>query len=105
MLMKTIAVICNNKSEWQLFHDTLTFSLTKQNKPYKSMCADRFKPSVICSIKDNTSYIHLPCNAYMVKEIMQIFKLEIDSVVWMCNIDESVLGVLFREGDLWLNLN
>jgi hypothetical protein len=35
--MKTIAVICNNRREWLYFVDTLQFSLTKENKPYKAV--------------------------------------------------------------------
>lgn len=35
--MKNIAVICNNRVEWRHFVDTLQFSLSKENKPYKSI--------------------------------------------------------------------
>jgi hypothetical protein len=35
--MKTIAVICNNRREWLYFVDTLQFTLSKDNKPYKTV--------------------------------------------------------------------
>ena len=35
--MKTIAVICNNRQEWRYFVDTLQFTLSKDNKPYKAV--------------------------------------------------------------------
>lgn len=34
--MKLIAVICNNRNEWNYFVETLQWKLSKENKPYKA---------------------------------------------------------------------
>ncbi len=35
--MRNIAVLCNNRTEWRLFVDTLQFTLSKENLPYKTV--------------------------------------------------------------------
>jgi len=55
--MKNVAVICNNFVEWKHFVDTLQFSLTKENKPYKAV-----KESIV-DIEKQVKYI-LVHNSY-----------------------------------------
>ncbi len=51
--MKNVAVICNNFVEWKHFVDTLQFSLTKENKPYKAVA------EYIVDIEKQVKYFHV----------------------------------------------
>lgn len=55
--LKNIAVVCNNRQEWQYFVDTLQFTLSKDNKPYKVV-----KESIV-DIEKQVKYILVP-NCY-----------------------------------------
>jgi hypothetical protein len=52
--MKTIAVICNNRQEWRYFVDTLQFTLSKDNKPYKAVAES------VIDIEKQVKYILVP---------------------------------------------
>ncbi len=55
--LKNIAVVCNNRQEWRHFVDTLQFTLSKENKPYKAV-----KESIV-DIEKQVKYI-LVHNSY-----------------------------------------
>lgn len=92
--MKKVVVICNNKSEWRLFHDTLTFSLAKQGYKYKSVS------EAIHDLHDNIRYLYFPNNLYKVSEKLYCYAdggdtvFNIDRIVGMCNIEPDVLDYL-----------
>ena len=60
--MKNIAVICNNFVEWKHFVDTLQFTLSKDNKPYKVTCARKrgiTTPETIVDIEKQVKYLYV----------------------------------------------
>lgn len=78
--MKTIAVICNNKQEWRHFVDTLQFTWSKDNKPYKAVA------EAIIDIDKKTKYILVP-NSY--KRIDNIRGHVISDYVTMASIVDN----------------
>lgn len=60
--MKNIAVVVNNRQEWRHFVDTLQFTLSKDNKPYKATCARERGitiPATIVDIEKQVKYFHV----------------------------------------------
>lgn len=84
--MRRIAVICNNDKEWKHFTESVTWSLSKQNNPYK------FSGNTLVDIQNNQEFIHLPNNMYKLDQILYMLPddFTIDSIVWMCNTDKEV---------------
>ena len=98
-MIKNIAVVCNNLPEWEYFVDSLQWSLSKQNLPYKT--ADGY----ILDVRNNKKFIHVPNNMYKLSEKMCMLcddNFKVDSIVWMCKIDKEVEDYLrlFMEGNL-----
>lgn len=85
--MKQIAVICNNRKEWDYFVDTLQWKLSKENKRYCTV------KNGITEIESNTKYIHIPCGSdYTFKEQLQ--GRELNDYILMCGITDQQLMYL-----------
>ncbi len=82
--MKQIAVICNNRREWDYFVETLQWKLSKENKPYKA--AD----NRIQDTDANVRYFHIHCgNDYTFQS--NLCGREWDDYITMCFMsDEQV---------------
>ena len=85
-MIKNIVVVCSNLLEWGYFVDSLQWSLSKQNLPYKT--ADGY----IIDVQNNKKFIHVPSNMYKLSEKLYTLgdDFYIDSIVWMCNTDKEV---------------
>ena len=95
-MTKNCLVVCNNPREWEYFVDSIQWSLSKQNLPYKT--ADGY----ILDVQNNKKFIHVPNNMYKLSEKMHMLcddDFYVDSIVWMCNTDKEVedyLGLLME---------
>ena len=84
--MKNILVVCSNPPEWKHFVDSLQWSLSKQNLPYKA------SGDYILDVQNNKKFIHVPNNMYKLSEKLYMLgdEFRFDSIVGMCNIDKGV---------------
>ena len=91
-MTKHIAVVCNNKQEWQLFCDNLTFMLSKQGGRYQ------VAQEVVLDIDKQIKYIFIPNNHYSAYNKLYFYvdnlSVSIDDVVNMCKIDTAVEELL-----------
>ena len=82
--MKQIAVVCNNRREWDYFVDTLQWKLSKENKPYKAT------QSYIQDTEANTLYHYIPCgNDHTFCEYLR--GRELNDYILMCGISNQQL--------------
>jgi hypothetical protein len=91
-MTKHIAVVCNNKQEWQLFGDNLTFMLSKQGGRYKVGAES------IRSLDNDINYIYIPNNHYRAYNKLYLYaddsSFSLDAIVNMCKIDTAVEELL-----------
>jgi hypothetical protein len=91
-MTKHIAVVCNNKQEWQLFGDNLTFMLSKQGGRYKVGAES------IHSLDNDITYICIPNSHYRAYNKLYLYaddsSFSLDAVVNMCKIDTAVEELL-----------
>jgi len=80
--VKNIAVVCNNFVEWRHFVDTLQFTLSKDNKPYKAVAAS------IIDIEKQVKYI-LVHNSYQGIDNMCGYKIS-DYLTMASIVDNDV---------------
>ena len=86
--MKQVAVVCNNRREWNYFVETLQWKLSKENKPYKA------SNNCIQDTNANARYYYIPCgNDYTFRE--HVSGREWNDYISMCFMsDEQVEYVI-----------
>lgn len=90
-MTKHIAVICNNKKEWEYFTESATWSLSKQNSPYK------LSGDTLIDIQNNQKFIHIPNNMYKLDQILYMLvddEFSIDNLVWMSDYNQEIKDYL-----------
>lgn len=75
--MRQVAVVCNNRKEWDYFVDTLQWKLSKENKPYK------YNGNCIQDTDANTRYYYIHCgNDHTFRE--HVYGREWSDYISMC---------------------
>ncbi len=81
--MKHIAVIVNNRKEWNYFVETIQFTLSKDNKPYKAVA------EAIVDIEKQVKYLFVlnhvsgtdNMRGYVINDYLTIAKIVDDDIM------------------------